>query len=298
MSKGKRAGWLGLGVCALVAAICVQLVCSMVVMFFYCIAQGFKMAAAGISQADIMAEMMNSVGQITGIVMVVAGVLLLFVFVPWYYFGCGRPKISRELVGRTFAPRTLAVVAVIAVGLNYGINCLMLSVNIAAPQALEKYNQLMEAAGLGVSPWANAAAVILAPLGEELIFRGVVFYYACRAVSGMKNATMAFWFANIFQALLFGLYHMNVVQGIYAFFIALALGYLCQRYRSVIPGMLAHLVFNGMSTLFDGVLYAWIPEESLLWCSVIGVTGIAVVAAVMALNGLPMTENKRNVAQS
>lgn len=296
MNGSKRAGFIGLGVCALVAALCVQIVCTVIVSVCYGVVQGVKAAQAGVSQADMMTDMMSGLGQITGIVMVVAGILLLFVYVPWFYFGCGRPKISRESAGRTFSPRTLLVVVLIAAGLNYGINCLMLSINIAAPQALEKYNQLMETAGLGVSPWANAAAVILAPLGEELIFRGVVFYYARRAVSDMKNARAAFWIANVFQALLFGVYHMNLVQGIYAFFIGLALGYLCQRYRSVIPGMLAHLVFNGMSTLFDGALYAWIPDESLLWCSVIGVAGIALVVAVIALNGLPTAENEPNVA--
>ena len=296
MSKGKRAGWMGLGVCAFVSAICVQIVCAVAVSIVYGVAQGIKAAQAGIGQADMAAELMSGLGQITGIVMVVAGILLLFVYIPWYYFGCGRPRISREVAGRAFAPRTLVVVVVIAAGLNYGINCLLLSVNIAVPQALESYNQLMETAGLGVSPWANAAAVILAPLGEELIFRGVVFYYARRAVSGMKNAKAAFWIANIFQARLFGLYHMNLVQGIYAFIIGLALGYLCQRYRSVIPGMLAHLVFNGMSTLFDGALYAWIPEESLLWCCVIGAAGIALVAAVMVLNGLPTVEGEPDIA--
>lgn len=296
MNGSKRAGFIGLGVCALVAALCVQIVCTVIVSVCYGVVQGVKAAQAGVSQADMMTDMMSGLGQITGIVMVVAGILLLFVYVPWFYFGCGRPKISRESARRTFAPRTLLVVVLIAAGLNYGINCLMLSINIAAPQALEKYNQLMETAGLGVSPWANAAAVILAPLGEELIFRGVVFYYARRAVSDMKNARAAFWIANVFQALLFGVYHMNLVQGIYAFFIGLALGYLCERYRSVIPGMLAHLVFNGMSTLFDGALYAWIPEESLFWCSVIGVAAIALVVAVMALNGLPTAENEPNVA--
>lgn len=296
MNGSKRAGFIGLGVCALVAALCVQIVCTVIVSVCYGVVQGVKAAQAGVSQADMMTDMMSGLGQITGIVMVVAGILLLFVYVPWFYFGCGRPKISRESARRTFAPRTLLVVVLIAAGLNYGINCLMLSINIAAPQALEKYNQLMETAGLGVSPWANAAAVILAPLGEELIFRGVVFYYARRAVSDMKNVRAAFWIANVFQALLFGVYHMNLVQGIYAFFIGLALGYLCERYRSVIPGMLAHLVFNGMSTLFDGALYAWIPEESLLWCSVIGVAAIALVVAIMALNGLPTAENEPNVA--
>lgn len=298
MTKSKRAGWVAMGVVALLAALCVQIVSSLVVVFPYALIEGFKAAQnPGGSQQEMVDSVMSGMGDIMGIVLVVAGVLLLAVFIPWFYFGCGKPKISRESAKRVFAPRTLIVVVIIAAGLNFGINCLLQMVYTLVPQALESYQELMESAGLGVNGWANAAAVILAPLGEELIFRGVVFTYARKAVSGMKSAKVQFWIANAIQALLFGVYHMNLVQGIYAFFIGLALGYLCQRYRSVIPGMLAHLVFNGMSTLFDGAMYAWIPE-SLVWYAVIGVAGVAVVLAVMALNGSPTSENEQNIAES
>jgi hypothetical protein len=40
---------------------------------------------------------------------------------------------------------------------------------------------------------------------------------------------MPFWVANILQAVLFGIYHMNPLQGIYAFFIGLFLGYVCHK---------------------------------------------------------------------
>lgn len=293
----KRVGWFAMGVVALLTAVCVSVVSSIVVVFSYAMMEGFKAASTGRGQQEVLSSVMSGIGDIIGIILVVTGVLLLAVFIPWFYFGCGRPKISRESARRVFAPRTLVVVVIIAAGLNYGINCLLQMVYTLAPQALESYQELMESAGLGVNAWANAAAVILAPLGEELIFRGVVFHYARRAVSGMGNAKAEFWIANIFQALLFGIYHMNLVQGIYAFFIGLALGYLCQRYRSVIPGMLAHLVFNGMSTLFDGVMYAWIPE-SLVWYGIIGGVGIALVLAVIILNGSPTADNKQNIAQS
>lgn len=111
----------------------------------------------------------------------------------------------------------------------------------------------------------------------------------------MNNPRNAFWIANCIQALLFGIYHLNLIQGIYAFVIGLALGYLCQRYHSVIPGMLAHLVFNGMSALFNGVMYAWIPED-IVWYALIGVAGIALVVITIVKNGLPITCNEQNVA--
>ena len=164
-----------------------------------------------------------------------------------------------------------------------------------APQALEYYQQLMENAGIGSDLWANLAAVILAPLGEELVFRGVAFHYARKAVEGMRRPGTAFWIANCIQALLFGIYHMNLIQGIYAFVIGLVLGYLFQRYGSLIPGVLAHLVFNGMSALLGDTAYAWIPE-SVIWYAVIGVAGIGLVLIIMIKNGFASVDNEQNVA--
>lgn len=298
MTVGKRIGWTGLSILALMAAFGVQIVASMIIILPYALVEGIRQgmqAANGQDPGRMADEIMANMGSIMGIVLVVAGVLLLVVFLPWYYFGCGRKKFTRESIGRVFSPRALLVVFLIAVALNYGINCLLQLVYVLAPQALEYYQQLMENAGIGSDLWANLAAVILAPLGEELVFRGVAFHYARKAVEGMRRPGTAFWISNCIQALLFGIYHMNLIQGIYAFVIGLVLGYLFQRYRSLIPGVLAHLVFNGMSALLGDTAYAWIPE-SVIWYAVIGVAGIGLVLIIMIKNGFASVDNEQNVA--
>ena len=298
MTVGKRIGWTGLSILALVAAFGVQIVASMIIILPYALVEGIRQgmqAANGQDPGRMADEIMANMGSIMGIVLVVAGVLLLVVFLPWYYFGCGKQKFTRESIGRVFSPRALLVVFLIVIALNYGINCLLQLVYVLAPQALEYYQQLMENAGIGSDLWANLAAVILAPLGEELVFRGVAFHYARKAVEGMRRPRTAFWIANCIQALLFGIYHMNLIQGIYAFVIGLVLGYLFQRYRSLIPGVLAHLVFNGMSALLGDMAYAWIPE-SVIWYAVIGVAGIGLVLIIMIKNGFASVDNEQNVA--
>lgn len=295
MSGTKRVGWISLCIVTLLAAIGVQMLGSVLVVVPYSIFAGIQAAAGGGTAGDAMQSVMGDMGNIMSIALVVVGVLLLIVFVPWFYFGCGRPKITGESAKRVFAPRTLLVVLVLAVGMNYGINCLLQLIYELAPELMESYQELMESSGLGINAWANAAAVILAPLGEELVFRGVVFHYARKAVAGMKSPKKAFWIANCIQALLFGIYHLNLVQGIYAFAIGLVLGYLCQKYRSVIPGMLAHLIFNGISALFSEQLYGWIPE-SIAWYGLITVAGVILVLTTLLVNGPAVTENNQNVA--
>ncbi len=299
MTVGKRIGWAGLSVLTLLAALGVQLVGSMVTILPYAfiegVRRGMQAAANGGDTSQMTKDLLVNLGGIMGVVLVVTGVLLLLVFVPWYYFGCGRQKFTRMSAARVFSPRTLLVVFFIAVALNYGINCLLQLVYTLVPQVLERYQQLMENAGIGNDLWANMAAVILAPVGEELAFRGVAFHYSRKAVEGMRSPRVAFWIANCIQALLFGIYHMNLVQGVYAFVIGLVLGYLCQRYRSLIPGMLAHLVFNGMSALLSDMAYAWIPE-SVVWYAVIGGAGIVLVFIIMIINGSAFMDHEQNVA--
>lgn len=297
MTGKKRAGWIGLCITVLLAAFCVQIISSVLVVIPYSVYAGIQAATQGLDMAQATSSVMDNMSNIVSISLVVSGVMLLFVFVPWFYFGCGKPKISSETAKRVFAPRTLLVVVVLAVALNYGINYLLELVYKLAPELMENYIKLMESTGLGINAWANTAAVILAPIGEELIFRGVIFHYARKAVGGMKSPRTAFWIANSIQALLFGIYHLNPIQGLYAFFIGLVLGYLCQKYRSVIPGMLAHLVFNGISALLSEVLYSWIPE-STLWYGIITVVGIGLVLITLFVNGPAVTDqdNYQNVA--
>lgn len=57
--------------------------------------------------------------------------------------------------------------------------------------------------------------------------------------------------------------HGNLIQGIYAFFIALMLGYLAERYRSLLPGMLLHFVVNFSSTFLMEKLFFWVPDVLL-----------------------------------
>lgn len=82
-------------------------------------------------------------------------------------------------------------------------------------------------------------SVILAPLVEEVLFRGAVL--GCLRKYGD-------WFAIIMSALMFGLYHGNVGQFVFASLIGVILGYLRVRTGSLLPGILLHLLNNLLPT--------------------------------------------------
>ena len=58
-----------------------------------------------------------------------------------------------------------------------------------------------------------------------------------------KKRGEKFWAANVIQAMAFGLCHLNVVQGIYAFVLGLAIGYIKEAYGHIKACILFHFLF-------------------------------------------------------
>lgn len=193
----------------------------------------------------------------------------------WYYFGCGKPKITNPI--KAFKGKCLPTVLIFSFGLCLFANAFVLIGQYVAPEAIEAYMELMEAAGLGVDTFAILASVLLAPIGEEILCRGLNFHYAKRAFNDMPNRKLAFWIANSIQAIGFGIMHLNWVQGLYAFILGLGIGWLRERYKSLYPAMLAHFVVNFSSTYIIGYILAPIPE-SLLSAVLIMVASILLCA--------------------
>lgn len=79
---------------------------------------------------------------------------------------------------------------------------------------------------------------LLAPLVEELVFRGAIL----RALLAWRPERP--WVMIAVSALLFALIHMNPAQMPHAFVIGLLLGWMYVRTRSVVPGVVFHWVNN------------------------------------------------------
>lgn len=85
--------------------------------------------------------------------------------------------------------------------------------------------------------------VVIAPITEELIFRGVLLHYARKYIK--------FCGANLFQAFLFGLYHWNILQGLYAAVMGLLLGYICYKFKTVMASIILHVIINASAILVN-----------------------------------------------
>ncbi len=112
----------------------------------------------------------------------------------------------------------------------------------------ENYGKMVDSiTGVG-SSWVLLFAVIfVAPIGEELLFRGLIQHY------GLKNFAPVL--AICLQGLIFGLYHGNIIQGVYAFFMGMVLGFVAHKLGSIIYPMVLHISVNASLTMVPVTLY-------------------------------------------
>lgn len=164
------------------------------------------------------------------------------VFLAWYR----RLKKNDGLVKkRRLALKDKGFLIVWGIGMVFFVNGIVdlfiIALEIYFPQLVSDYINMMSVMYEGSLIIIAIRVAIMAPILEELVFRGVILKKA-------KNI-MPFYAANIIQAILFGLIHLNWIQGLYAFPIGILLGYITRRYRSIIPSIVLHALLNGYSVL-------------------------------------------------
>ena len=100
------------------------------------------------------------------------------------------------------------------------------------------------------------AVVILAPLGEEIIFRGFLQQILEKH---WKDITQAI----LFTALIFSLIHMNPYWFVQIYFLGVILGFLAWKTQSIIAPLILHSLNNSMALLLSSLelqqnnLYIW-----------------------------------------
>lgn len=90
--------------------------------------------------------------------------------------------------------------------------------------------------------WATLIVLAVCPaIGEELLFRGVF----ARALDRPRRR----WIAVVVSAIVFSTYHLDPAQMVGTALVGLSLGTLATGARSIMPGMVAHVLNNGVVLL-------------------------------------------------
>ena len=136
-------------------------------------------------------------------------------------------------------PKWILIFAALAITCSHGLSLLLsLFLNTGLANGYDTVETAIYSSSIIL---LIVRGVILAPVCEELLFRGLVF-------RRMKEYT-SFWPAAIVSSLIFAVYHMNVIQGIFAFVFGLVLCFVYHRFQNLIASMITHAVGNLLSVI-------------------------------------------------
>ena len=131
----------------------------------------------------------------------------------------------------------------------------------------------MQSLDVTLSPFMLLYACVLAPISEEIIFRGVILDFGR---VGFRARVAVF-----LSALVFGIFHMNIIQGIYATIFGLILGYVRLTRNSLLDSIITHMTIN-----IAGV--SIVPVAALFISTHLGSAGSFALVSVMGLMVIAM----------
>ena len=127
---------------------------------------------------------------------------------------------------------------------------------------------------------------ILAPLGEEIIFRGFLQQIL---ETHWKDTTRAV----LFTALIFSIIHMNPYWFIQIYILGVVLGFLAWKTQSIIAPLILHGLNNSVALLFSFLdsennnIYIW-NEHVAPWFLILALAGI--IVGFKQINQLPIKQ--------
>lgn len=252
----KKAGWFIVSFLPAALSLVLQFGAAMVFMFIITFVTAFTHHDAGLSQAQLMVLVQEAYMSNLSWIILFYQIMGVLVFGLWYFLAYGRKK--RPAGTEKPGIKELAMIVALGALLQVFISGILGMISELFPELLQGYMEMMKTAGITeMTVITFIATVILAPIGEELLCRGVIFRLA-------GKVSARFWVANCVQALAFGIIHANLVQGAYAFFLGLILGYIYGKYRNIWACMLLHGAVNLSSNFVDILWDTLLPEKNIV----------------------------------
>lgn len=247
---------------SLVGGVVVPLLIHYGISFFVTmIATAMIMGAKLPQYMDVQAESAQLVMEMTEEILkymtVITGATSLIAF-PVFGWMFARDNKRRAAVGIPAAGKVNAIhyvwIFFLGIAACIALNNLLTLSNLAMfSGSYEEVQEGFYAANIGVQ---IVCLGILAPLAEEFLFRGVI-YKRCREAMQAKRAILI-------NALIFGIWHGNLVQCIYGGILGFVMAYIYEKYGSIKAPIFAHIVLNLTSVLLsEAGGFAWMFAEPM-----------------------------------
>lgn len=150
-----------------------------------------------------------------------------------------KQKSAKEIVA------ILAMIVLLGISVQFFSSCILTTVLNLMPSVAEEYMNNLSAI-LEITPRMLLQVCLIAPIIEELFFRGLIF--------SLMSKLLPFIFANVVQAIVFGIYHGNVVQAVYAFILGMFIGYILFITGSIVYTIVLHMSINLTGMFIDRIV--------------------------------------------
>ncbi|MBD5085248.1 MAG: CPBP family intramembrane metalloprotease [Clostridiales bacterium] len=200
----------------------------------------------------------------------ISGLLTLTVVLAFYL-------IRRKKLGEALWLRPVPVPALLTgAALAPGLYLVVTTALAMLPEAwLDSYSEATAGIDSGTLTGVIAVAVV-APIVEEVIFRGLIMNRMARV--------MPAWLAVVLSAAVFGVCHGHPVWFAYAFVLGAVFGFIDLRTNSILPSILGHVVFNAIGQIFSLIPETEEGTEMLIAMGVLLL--VAIVAPLINRKGI------------
>lgn len=205
-----------------------------VVSLIYSIVTGIFILITGID--DISA-------QVDYCLMVIAVMVSFILFFLWYKKHMRNGVVERVNLKEIFTLKNMGIYLMMGIGCQLFVSGVLAVLRPLLENLFAYYDETISSIFVEDTIIAAVYIVILAPVIEELMLRGIMFN---RLRYGLPFAA-----ANLLQAVVFGIYHWDIIQGMYAFGIGLLLGYVYEKTRTLLAPILVHVIINGSGFLLQ-----------------------------------------------
>lgn len=173
--------------------------------------------------------------------------------------------------------KVMYFVALIALGILVQIGAIYIMNGIlmgfaSLSEIGEQYSELSDS--LTTLEFKQTIQVILiSPVLEELVFRFTFIGLVLKMIRDIKDFKGSFWSVNIVASIMFGIYHWNIVQFVYATILGLMLGFIFYKMGGYLASLIVHMVINTAGLY----LTPYLPENlspiimCILGCAVMGI---------------------------
>ena len=221
--------------CYLAAFLIIQYVMMLVVGTIWLVVKGTTVSTA---LNQVATGMLANDGMALAIITAAASVVTILVFMLLRWSPFSRTYLRSRPWGVLFW------VFVLTFGTIIPSEWLLEQLDMEMPKSVQHmFEQIMS------TPIGYVAIGLLAPLAEEMVFRGAILRVLLQVFDRRWH-----WLPIVISAVLFGAVHGNMAQFLHAMLLGLLLGWLYYRTDSIVPGVVLHWVNNSIAYVIFNLL--------------------------------------------